>query len=654
MRQCLGGEGDILSFTSRLAHAWNAFRYGDAYQYPTAIGISSGWNPDRPKLNLSNEQSFVAAIYNRIAVDVASVNFRHVRVDENERFVETLNSSLNDCLVTSANIDQSSRAFIQDIVLSMIDEGCVAVVPTIGNLNTQGLYITEIKGMRVGQILEWYPEHVRIRLYDEKEGVKKETILPKSMVAIIENPFYAVMNEPNATLQRLIRKLNLLDSIDSKNASGKLDLVIQLPYIIKTEARREQAEKRVKQIQDQLDGSKLGIAYADGTERIVQLNRPIENALMPQIEYLTTQVYSLLGLTNEIMNGTAGEDALNGYFTRTIEPFATAIAEGFRRTFLTKTARSQGQSIMYFRDPFKLSPMSQIADIADRFTRNEILSSNEVRAIIGYKPDNNPRSDQLLNKNIAQDPSMEEMSMDGEMTEEDFQQAFAELDEVDENLDQLESEIDLMHYASPYYDPVKAHEYYMKHRELKKRKSVATLNDKGKEAARYVKDQLTSERKEKQQDVRDEANADVSSVKSQATRNIETAREKKLQQIENHKAVMNAKIENLRASLEGLKGDEKKQQSEVVKGEIAGLREENKRQREELNEEYKAYTASVRSKRSSDISDIRSESSAERSRIKTRYDDKYIEELDRIKADPTMIKQKKASKTTRSSVLKKK
>lgn len=646
----------FLSFADLLTHAWNAFRYGDAYRYTKQdIGVSSGWKPDRVSLNLSNEQSFVAAVYNRIAVDVASVNFRHVRVDENERFTETLRSSLNDCLTTSANRDQSARAFIQDVVLSMIDEGTVAMVPTIGELNREGLYISEIKSMRTAQILEWYPEHVRVRMYDEKEGIKKETILPKSLVAIVENPFYAVMNNPNATLKRLIRKLNYLDSIDAQTSSGKLDLIIQLPYIIKTPQRQQQAEQRLQQIQKQLDGSKLGIAYADGTERIVQLNRPIENALLPQIEFLTKEVYSQLGLTAEIMNGTAGEDALNGYFTRTIEPFATAIAEAMRRTFLTKTARTQGQSVMYFRDPFKLSPMSQIADIADRFTRNEILSSNEVRAIIGFKPDDSPRSDELINKNIAQDPSgMEPMMDDGEMTEEDFQQAFADLDEVDANLDDLEAELGLMHYASPYYDPVKAHEYYMKHRELKKRKSVATLNDKGKEAARYVKEQLTSERKEKQQDVRDEANADVSSVKDQAARNIESAREKKKQQIENHKAVMNAKIDNLRASLKGLKGEEKAEQSEKVKGEIAGLREENKRQRDELNEEYKAYTARVRENRSSSISDIRDESSSERKRIKTRYDDKYIEELDRIRADPSMLKQKKASKSTRKSVLKKK
>lgn len=645
-----------MSFTERLVHAWNAFRYGDAYRYSKQdIGISSGWKPDRVTLNLANEQSFIGAVYNRIAVDVASVNFRHVRIDENERYMETIRSSLNDCLVTSANMDQSSRAFIQDVALSMIDEGVVAIVPTIGELNREGLYIVDIKGLRTAQILSWYPEHVRLRLYDEQEGVKKEVVLPKSMVAIIENPFYAVMNAPNATLQRLIRKLNYLDSIDAQTSSGKLDLIIQLPYIIKTPARQQQAEQRLQQIQRQLDGSKLGIAYADGTERIVQLNRPIENALLPQIEFLTNQVYSQLGLTAEIMNGTAGEDALNGYFTRTIEPIATAISEGMRRTFLTKTARTQGQSIMYFRDPFKLSPMSQIADIADRFTRNEILSSNEVRAIIGYKPDANPRSDELVNKNIAQEP-MEDPGLmdDGEMTEEDFQQAFASLDEVDANLDELEGELGLTHYASPYYDPVKAHEYYMKHRELKGRKSTAKLNDRGKAAAKYVKDKLTSERKEKQDDVREEANADVASVKGQAARNIETAREKKKQQIENHKAVMNAKIENLRASLQGLKGEEKTVQSEKVKGEIAGLREENKRQRDELNEEYKAYSARIREGRSSEISGIREESSAERGRIKTQYDEKYIEELDRIRADPSMLKQKKSSKTTKSSVLKRK
>lgn len=648
-----------MGFIDRLTHAWNVFKYGDGYKYDHDIGVSSGWRQDKVTLTLTNERSIIAAIYNRIAVDAASINIRHVRADVNGRYLETLPSKLNQCLSVMANIDQTGRAFIQDVVLSLIDEGHVAIIPTAGELNREGLYVYEIESLRVGEIITWYPEHVRLRAYNEKTGVKEETILPKSIVAIVENPFYSVMNEPNSTLKRLVRKLNCLDDIDAKTTSGKLDLIIQLPYIIKTPGRRAEADKRIQDIQKQLEGSKLGIAYTDGTERVVQLNRSIENNLLPQIEYLTNQLYSQLGISEAILNGTAGEEEVNLYFERTIGVILTAVVEAMSAKFLTKTARTQGQTITFFRDPFKIATLQQITEMADTFIRNQIFSANDIRAIVGYKPDPNPQSDQLVNPNMPQEglsgqQLMEVGGMD-EMTEEDYQEAFAQLDEVDAELDDLESSLDLEHYASPYYDPVKAHEYYMKNRELIGRRSTAGLNEEGKKAARYVKNELTSERKRKQQRVRDDANAEVSTVKSQAQANLESAREKKKQQIANHKAAMDAQIKSLRASLEGLDKEKKKELTPQVQSAISTMREENKKVREELNAEYAEYSSRVRENRSDEIAGIREESSERRAGLKTRYDEKYIEELDRIKADPTMRRQKKSSSksTGRKSVLKK-
>lgn len=646
-----------MTFFDRLSHAWSAFRYGNSHERYD-YGVSSGWRPDKVTLALANERSIIASIYNRISVDAASINIRHVRVDANDRFLEVMDTKLNERFEDMANIDQTSRAFFQDVVLSLMDEGHVAIMPAVGKLNDNDTHIFEIESLRVAQILNWYPEHVRLKAYNEKTGTREETILPKSMVAIVENPFYSVMNEPNSTLKRLVRKLNYLDELDSKSATGKLDLIIQLPYIIKTPARREQADKRIQDIQKQLDGSKLGIAYTDGTERVVQLNRSVENNLLPQIEMLTNQLYSQLGISEAILNGTATEEELNSYFNRTIGPILTAITEAMRVKFLTKTARTQGQSIMFFRDPFKLATLQQITEMADTFIRNQIFSANDVRAIVGYKPDPNPQSDQLINPNMPQEGMQGEQLTEAggdEMTEEDYQEAFAKLDAVDAELDDFEASLDLIHYASKYYDPVKAHEYYMKNRELIGRRSTAGLNEKGREAARYVKEQLTSERKEKQQDVKDETTSDISSVKSQAQANLESARERKKQQIANHKAAMDAQIESLRNALAGLDSEKKKEAKPVVQEAISELREENKKVREELNAEYAEYSAQVRSQRSEDIADLRSESSAKRSGLKTQYDEKYIEELDRIKADPSMQKQKKSSsKKTTKSVLKRK
>lgn len=391
-------------FTDRLQHAWSAF----LNRSPTSpshmdLGPSSSHRPDRYRLTMGNDRSIVSAMYNRIAMDVASRPIRHVRVDQNGSFLEDIDSGLNEVLTLSANTDQTSRAFFQDVVMSMFDEGCVAIVPTDTTIDPTLTSGFDIQALRVGQILEWYPKDVRVRVYNELTGMKEDITLPKKTVAIVENPLYAVMNEPNSTVKRLISKLNLLDSIDRQSSSGKLDLIIQLPYVIKSEAKRQQAEMRKKDIEDQLFNSTYGIAYTDATEKITQLNRPAENNLMAQITYLTTLLYSQLGLTESVFNGTADEKEMLNYINRTVEPILSAIADEMKRKFLSKTARTQKQSIEYFIDPFKLVPVANLADIADKFTRNEILSSNEIRAIVGFKPADDPRADALVNKNMPMD-----------------------------------------------------------------------------------------------------------------------------------------------------------------------------------------------------------------------------------------------------------
>ena len=366
------------------------------------IGPAYYYRPDRPRLTRGNERSIVTAVYNRIALDVSDIDIRHVRLDENGRYIEDIDSGLNNCLTVEANIDQTGKAFIQDVVMSMLDEGCVAIVPVDTTLNPKVTGSYDINSMRTGKIIQWYPQHVKVNLYNDKTGRKEEVTLPKSMVAIIENPLYAVMNEPNSTLQRLIRKLNLLDYVDEQTGAGKLDLIIQLPYVIKSNARRQQAEDRRADIERQLKDSKYGIAYTDGTERITQLNRPVENNLMKQIEYLTSMLYSQLGINQTVLDGTADEKTMLNYTNRSIGPIISAIVDEMKRKFLTKTARSQMQSIRYFKDPFKLVPVNEIAEISDKLTRNEIASSNEIRQIIGWKPSQDPAADELRNKNLNQ------------------------------------------------------------------------------------------------------------------------------------------------------------------------------------------------------------------------------------------------------------
>lgn len=387
---------------SRLKHSWNAFMNRDPTTNYNGMGYGSTYRPDRPKFTRGNERTIVTSIYNRIALDVAAININHCRLDENDRFVETMDSSLNNCLHLEANIDQTGRSFIQDVVMSMLDEGCVAIVPVETTLDPTVTTSYDINSMRTGKILEWYPKHVKVRVYNERTGNREDITLPKNAVAIIENPLFAVINEPNSTMQRLMRKLSLLDSVDERTSTGKLDMIIQLPYVIKSDARRREADRRRAELENQLTNSLYGIGYIDGTERITQLNRPLDNNLMKQVEYLTNMLYSQLGITQSILDGTADEQTLLNYHSRTIEPIISAIVDEMKRKFLTKTARSQRQTITFFRDPFKLVPVNNIAEIADKFTRNEIMTSNEIRQVVGMKPSDDPKADQLINSNLNQ------------------------------------------------------------------------------------------------------------------------------------------------------------------------------------------------------------------------------------------------------------
>lgn len=622
------------TLSSRLKKAWNAFTNKDPTIDFSNVGPSYSYRPDRLRLTRGNERSIINSIYNRIAMDVAGIEIKHCYLDDNGRYSEDVKSGLNECLRLEANIDQSSRSFLQDVVMSMLDEGCVAIVPVQASEKIMQSDSFDIYAMRTAKVTEWRPYHVKVLLYNELTGRREEILMPKTKVAIIENPLYSVVNEPNSTLQRLMRKLSLLDVTDEQTASGKLDLIIQLPYLVKTDARREQAERRRKDIEMQLSGSKYGIAYTDGTEKITQLNRSIENNLMGQVEYLTNMLFSQLGMTQAILDGTADEKTMLNYHTRTIEPIMSAITMEMKRKFLTKTARTQGQSIEAFRDPFKLVPVNNIAEIADKFTRNEILTSNEVRQIIGMKPSNDPKADELVNSNLNhpedQTQGMEQpMTDDGSISDEDYNQQISELDNLDNELDSLEEELShsdtIMHYASPYYDPVKAHEYYMKNRELSDRKSTSRLNEEGKIVAKQVKDSLNTERKGK-----------VESHKNSTNSQIESARNEKKSVIDAHKQEMNKKIETLRATLSSMSKFEKAKNKELISNQIASLREANAKKREELQAQFQSTSSSLRETHRN-----------ERSRLKDEYDEKYVEELDKIKSEAQYLKPVKSKRSSR-------
>lgn len=433
-----------------IKHAWNAFLdqpgpdpiRGNALS-PTSFGVGYATRPDRGVRNMSNEKSLVSSIYTRLSIDVASIEMRHVRLDENGRFAEEINSGLNECFTTEANIDQAKSAFVQDIATTLFNEGVACIVPVDTDLDPAISGGYNIKTVRVGTVVQWFPRKVRVSVYNDQTGRREELTLDKSFVAIIENPFYSVMNEPNSTLQRLIRKLNILDAIDEQSGSGKLDIIIQLPYVVKSEARKQQAEQRRTDIEVQLKSSKYGVAYTDGTEKITQLNRPVENNLLAQVQYLTEMLYSQLGLTKDLIDGKATEEVMLNYYNRTVEPIVRAIVEGMRRSFLTKTARSQKQSILYFRDPFKLVPVGQLAEIADKLARNEILSSNEIRGLLGFKPSTEPKADQLINANMPVNMTGVGGIVEGDVVPAAIEPASdPELDELESDLSDLLGELE--------------------------------------------------------------------------------------------------------------------------------------------------------------------------------------------------------------------
>lgn len=650
-----------ISFGSRLRKAWNVFMNRDPTKFTMDIGPANYGKPDRIFLTRGAERTIITSIYNRIALDVSSIKIQHVKLDENDRYMGVVNSPLNNCLTLQPNIDQTARAFFQDVVLSMFDEGCVAIVPIDTDRDPEtGSF--DVETMRVGKIVEWYPRHVKVEAYNDITGQREQVIFSKETCAIIENPFYAVMNAPNSTMQRLIRKLSLLDILDEKTGQGKLDIFIQLPYTIKTEARRQQAENRRKEIENQLASSKYGIAYTDGTEHITQLNRPAENSLLSQIEYLTNMVYSQLGINTGILDGTANEETMLNYYSRLIEPIAAAIADAIKIAFLTKTARTQRQSIKYFRDPFNLVPVSNIAEIADKFTRNEIMTSNEIRQIIGMKPSSDPNADKLRNSNIASPNGQEqpqeegltsEISEEGEDDEsaildfEQFLEAIKSLDSVDDDLDALQAEVDgdeLKHYASPYYDPQKAHEYYERTKKLKGRKSTAGLNDEGKAAAKYVKQQIDAEKKQKIQSSKELQNKNIKTSSDTTKTSRKQAQEKKAATIKANSERLKTEVASLRNSYKGLSKEERAAKKEQINSKIADLRAKNKAEREKLSAEYKAYADKLTSTHK-DYSTSERKAHKERSdQYRKEADEKYEAELEKMRGDSSMQKVSKKKK----------
>lgn len=579
-----------MSIVDRLVHAWDAFKGRDPTEVPKDLGYSYSTRPDRARYTGGNERTIIAAVLNKIAMDCATIKLEHCRLDEQDKYLETLDTSLNECLQVSANIDQTGRAFMQDVVASMLDEGVVAIVPTKSNFNPNKSDTFKIEELRTGKIREWFPKYVKVLMYNPETGNREEFIYRKEAVAIIENPMYSVMNEYNSTLQRLVRKLSLLDSVDEETSMGKLNMIIQLPYTIKTEAKRKIADSRRKDLEGQLKDNKLGIGYIDATEKVTQLNRPLENNLLAQIEYLTNLLYSQLGITAEIMNGTADEKTMNNYYNRLIEPILSAIADEMTRKFLTKTARTQGQSIMFFREVFKMMPINDVAEIADKFTRNEIATSNEIRQFIGLRPAGDPRANELRNSNISEAKDMVNYDVNGNpvddnqngVLEEDIDAELQQVEESDAELNEMEAMLrhsedytlkdQLMHYASKYYDPVKAHEYYEEHKELKGRSKV-TLTDEGRAIAKSVKENLNKEKKSE----------------------IERSNEATKQKQDSNAASLRNKIQSLNKFLKQLSPKERNLQKERIQTQISSLRERNKRIRDILLEKKKNANDSIRS-----------------------------------------------------------
>lgn len=624
-----------MGFLTQLKHGWNAFTNRDPTPVNYYTGPSSWYRPDKVSFSRGNDRTIVGAIFTRIALDVAGIEIEHVKLDDQGRYSETMNSGLNNCLTLEANIDQNARDFIQDVVESMCDEGVVAVVPVDTDLNPYVTGSYDIKTLRTGKIISWKPKSVIVNLYDDNTGKFRDIEVPKKSTAIIPNPFYNIMNEPNSTLKRLVHKYDLLDSIDDQNASGKLNMIIQLPYTTRTEARQKDADRRRNEIEMQLVNSKYGIAYSDATEKIIQLNRSLENNLPEQIEKLTARLYSQLGITEEIMNGTADEKTMTNYYSRTIEPIVNAITLEFTRKFLTKTSRTQGHAVMYFNKPFSLVPTKDLAELADKFTRNEIMSSNEFRQVIGLKPSDDPKDDALLNKNIARDEYGEEYYQNG-MDEADYQELTDTTGQIDNDLDELEEmmQSELMHYASPYYDPVKAHEYYMKTRQLKGRNTNrGTLNEQGQEAQQYLKYQIDQDKSRvnesirlKQKQQQQKLQLDRTAAIRNATRNTQ------------------AEISALREQLKGMTPHQREKAKSFIEKRIEALRD--------ANDQHKA---SIQSEYDMNASKLNGDIAQELATTKEEYAKRYEDELNKIYADSNMTKQKSSgskssgSKSTGSS-----
>lgn len=685
------------NLTDRIKNAWNAFKSRDPTTYSNGY-YGTTYRPDRRTSHISHDGSIIETVKNRIAVDISQVDIKHVRTDEEGNYKESIKSPLNEILTFSANIDQTGRAFIQDLAQSLFDEGVIAAVPIDTDVDPySGSF--DIYSIRVGKVVEWFPRSVRVRAFNEQTGQKEEIEVPKETTAIIENPFYSVMNAPNSTLQRLIRTLRNLDIVNEQNSSGKLDMIIQLPYSLKSPLKQQQAEGRRKQIESQLVNSKYGIAYIDAAERITQLNRPVENNLWKEAQDLTAMLFNQLGLSQSIFDGTADDATMNNYYNRTIEPILSAITEEMERKFLTRTARTQRQRIMYIRDPFKLVTMNELAGIAQTFTQNEIMSSNEIRAKMGLKPVDTQRANDLINKNINKVGEEEVLSQESAETEEinpeELKSQLKDLDSFDDQLNSLEVNVNgeqsLKHYASPYYDPVKAHKYYMEHRELKGRKSTANLNDEGKAAARYIKAQLDAEKKSVNEQHKAEATSKLQSISSQQKSETESYREgsqaglKRLNneqksenesnrsatnaRIEQYKEETQGKIDSLRAQLKSMSKSDKDEHREEINSMIAELRADNASMRNELRaklkemgvevkEKYqgeresiksdlKSSTAGIKDKYQGERTSVRENLKEQRAATKEEYDRKYEEELENIRN--TKEFQGKSRKKRRSS-----
>lgn len=655
-----------ITFGERLKHAWNVFKNRDPTDLWQDVGVSSFYRPDRLRMRYGGEKTIINSIYNRIATDAAAIHIQHARLDENGRFVETIRSGLNNCLTVEANIDQSGRAFIQDAVLTMLDEGVIALVPVETTFNPDATKSYDINTMRVGKIVEWYPQHVKVNLYNEATGQREDILVPKKTAAIVENPFYAVMNDQNSTMQRLIRKLSLLDAVDEQSSAGKLDMIIQLPYAIKTELQKKQADNRRDMIEKQLAGSKYGIAYSDATEKIIQLNRPLENNLLSQIEFLTKTALSQLGMDESILNCTADEKTMLRYYDGIVEPIVAALCDNMKRTFLTKTARTQNQSIIYWRDPFKLVPVTDLAGIANAFTRNEILTSNEIRSLIGMKPSDEPSADELRNKNLYDEsaegavetaataelpePGTKEWrSMVGSMSEEEYLEFVKNADEIDEMLDDLEDELNgtVKHGAlGEYtYDASDAqskynHEYYEAHKQLKSRRSTSGLNEAGREQAWLTKERLTDERKKLIDDHKSQRDINIDNNNEARQRTIEANNETRKQLLSEQQNYTKTRIEQIRAILKQMSPERKKLEKDWMQAEIDQLREQNKKQKEAIREDFKGRNTSIREETKTKNTELREDHKKYSKETKEKYDNMYLEELDRIKADPKFQKYK--------------